>query len=53
MKREEQTVKPKMNTTGKSRKQRLPANPQEAEQRATELPDNSANVSAELKTGKK
>ena len=47
MKREEQSVRPKVRATGKVPKQ--PKNIGEAEQRAAELPGNEASVVAELK----
>lgn len=51
MKREEQSVRPKVKATGKVRKQ--PKNISEAEQRAAELPGNEASVVAELKNREK
>jgi len=47
MKREEQSVRPKVRATGRVPKQ--PKNIGEAEQRAAELPGNEASVVAELK----
>jgi hypothetical protein len=51
MKREEQSVRPKIKATGKVQKQ--PKNIGEAEQRAAELPGNEASVAAEMKNREK
>jgi len=49
MKKEEQTVQPKIKATAKSKKQTLLSKKNEAEQRATEMPGKQASVAAELK----
>jgi hypothetical protein len=51
MKREEQTVHPKMTDNAKSEKQSKKTD--EAEQRAAELPGKEASVAAEMKNRRK
>lgn len=49
MKKEEQTVQPKIKATAKSKNQASLSNKNEAEQRAAEMPGKQASVAAELK----
>jgi len=49
MKKEEQTVQPKIKAIAKSKNQTPLSNKNEAEQRAAEMPGKQASVAAELK----